>query len=82
MAKCPRCGAEIDYLLAEMTDYGVLQIHPDGTPDYEWSCDVYGGNPDFKFKCPECNELLFTNADEAENFLKPKTKQATLPVEG
>jgi predicted RNA-binding Zn-ribbon protein involved in translation (DUF1610 family) len=78
MAKCPKCGKEIDYLQAKMSDYGILRMHPDGTPSYEWSCDVYGGQPDFEFKCPECGEVLFTYADEAEDFLKPKAKQATL----
>ena len=82
MPKCPKCGSEIEFLDAKMMDYGTLHMHPDGTPDYIWSCDVYDGNPDFEFRCPECNELLFTNPDEAEEFLKPKTKQATLTTEG
>jgi hypothetical protein len=34
-SRCPKCGKEIDYLAAEMTDYGILRVHPDGTPDYE-----------------------------------------------
>jgi len=77
MSRCPKCEKEIGYLAAEMTDHGILRVHPDGTPDYEWTCD-YGGNPDFIFKCPECGEVLFTDAGEAENFLKLKAKQTTL----
>jgi predicted RNA-binding Zn-ribbon protein involved in translation (DUF1610 family) len=72
MPKCPKCGKTIEFLKDYMT--GVTQVfyfslNDDGSPDY---CDdelILEGGRD-EFACPECGETLFTNEEDAINFLK------------
>jgi predicted RNA-binding Zn-ribbon protein involved in translation (DUF1610 family) len=67
--KCPKCGAEIDHLKVISENFGTLRIE-DGEPIYEWISDIYGDEVmGFRFECPECEEVLFTDQCEAEGFL-------------
>lgn len=70
MPICPKCGKEIDYLRSfckQSAEY-TLQLR-NGEPDYEHlsSADFY---EDEEFACPECDEILFTDEEEAIEFLK------------
>jgi predicted RNA-binding Zn-ribbon protein involved in translation (DUF1610 family) len=67
--KCPKCGAEIDHLKVVSENHGTLRMSGKG-PVYEWISDVYGDEVvGLRFECPECEEVLFTDQYEAEQFL-------------
>jgi len=74
MAKCLKCGAEICNLKIRSIDYGTLEIDDEnGDLNYEWISDLYGDQQKgIEFRCPQCGELLFTDYEEAEDFLKQK----------
>lgn len=73
MAKCPKCGAEIDSLVAysleenkqtvtlagEVGDAGVLDWSPSDV--VESSCKH------IDFECPECGKVLFSNDGDSED---------------
>jgi hypothetical protein len=70
MPKCPKCNEEIDHLhlyerFEKKYDYGVESkfFIADVDPD------------DIEFECPECNEALFDNEDDADAFLKGATNE-------
>jgi hypothetical protein len=67
--RCPKCGAEIDYLLVFVEETGVVYVDSGGI-HYDWGFDAYGGSAyAFQFGCPECFEILFTDPGDAEKFL-------------
>jgi hypothetical protein len=65
MARCPKCGAEIDHL-----DYWERAIN---TGEY-WQDgfhDVITSNVDeYYFLCPECGKILFNDIEAAKKFLR------------
>ena len=63
--KCPKCGEEIDHLINWVS--GEKRFRFDGT-DYEFDefVDDSGTND---YECPECNETLTTNEDDARKIL-------------
>lgn len=65
--KCPKCGAEIDYL--DNWESGAMRyrLHPDG--GYEGQ-DFCADGKTNEFECPECQKVLFTNETDALKFLK------------
>jgi predicted RNA-binding Zn-ribbon protein involved in translation (DUF1610 family) len=67
MAKCPRCGEEIDCL--ENFRTVVEQFCFDGR-NYSY-VDTWGVDKD-EYLCPECGEVLFTDKRKAAKFLKSK----------
>jgi hypothetical protein len=82
MPKCPKCEAEISELFYTLIDGGKVWLNDDGKLEYELASDIYGDDvKGVKFTCPECGAELFDNEKDAEDFLKPKTKQTTLPTE-
>jgi DNA-directed RNA polymerase subunit M/transcription elongation factor TFIIS len=77
MAKCPKCGEEIDHLhyYAYELQKADFYLNEDESKTYgNWDslCDIKG---EPEYECPECGELLFTSEEEATEFLKPKQKQ-------
>ena len=69
--KCPKCGVEIDHLRLFSRVEQRARFELDGAGDVHV---LYEGDvPDYDdddFECPECNEVLFHDWDEAEQFLK------------
>ncbi|MBW2569708.1 MAG: hypothetical protein JRE47_10160 [Deltaproteobacteria bacterium] len=70
MPKCPKCGREID----------ALKNVEDGSMEYKLALDIAGdmhyeqmefsGYDNEEFLCPKCEAVLFTDPDEAIEFLK------------
>jgi hypothetical protein len=73
MPKCPKCGKEINFLKSYVysRDEFNFVIDNDGTFDYDyvdnWDCVI-----DREFCCPECEEILFTDEEDARDFLLGK----------
>lgn len=70
MPKCPKCKVEIEYLYYEARK---IQIER-GTFDGEFKDDGglagYDEEHELDLKCPECDEILFDDECEANEFLK------------
>lgn len=64
MAKCPKCGIEIDYL--EWKCYKMTH----GELCFEGIKELCGGDDAIYFFCPTCEEKLFENETEVAQFLK------------
>ena len=72
MTKCPKCKEKIKSLRYEMIKkvIGNLIIFNDCE---EFNDDEYIFDENtINFYCPDCDELLFENGDDAINFLKQK----------
>jgi predicted RNA-binding Zn-ribbon protein involved in translation (DUF1610 family) len=74
MPKCPKCGKEIDFLknyVSNTTEEFNFSLNDKGEPVYEYvDALTYGSNS--VYACPECGEDLFTNEEDAIEFLKGK----------
>lgn len=73
MSRCPKCKKEIDYLFSDEAVWARYEARVEGN-DLEYGemkeiVDVYDDRAQ-QFICPECNETLFENQEEAINFLK------------
>ena len=73
MAKCPKCGKEIDYLrdFSPVWQEFKAFIGKNGSLDFETAgneCPM--DSRDDEYVCPECQEVLFIDYQQAENFLK------------
>lgn len=67
MSKCPECKADIKYL--DNYQSGKTGYKMDAEGDY----DFVGFEPDCEvndWDCPECTKTLFTDEQEAIDFLK------------
>lgn len=75
MPKCPKCKAEIDYLVFDRLTHicqNVL-LNDEGDIEYGDYNDGSGENDEKEeFYCPECSALIATNEKEAIKFLKGK----------
>jgi ribosomal protein S27AE len=71
MVKCPKCGAEINYLICYTInkEEAIFSINKDGELEYE-EVEEIGDIPDQRYKCPNCGEDLFLDEEEAEKFLR------------
>jgi predicted RNA-binding Zn-ribbon protein involved in translation (DUF1610 family) len=65
MPKCPKCGEEIDHLINYCRGWEMFAF--DGE-EYEY-IDSFGVD-ESEYACPECDETLFTDEEEASKFLK------------
>jgi len=70
MPKCPKCGNEIDELInySKGWEKHRFWIDSQGYPQYEM--DEFIPDEGNEWECPECNEVLFTDEEEATKFLK------------
>ena len=63
--KCPKCGKEITYL----KHYQTCEVGWDfDGEDYNNQDFIDGTDPEYT--CPECDQTLFTNEEDAIEFLK------------
>ena len=74
---CPKCKKEIGGLIsvenAEITQrFCVIEHMGEISPEYEDVDRDFDGHP--KYYCPECDEELFKDEDEAIEFLKNEDK--------
>lgn len=70
MKKCKKCKEEINYLINVCSGYMVYSFDGDyGDSDFEIDGNVNN------FECPNCNEVLFTNEEEANDFLNSKEEK-------
>lgn len=67
--KCPKCGEEIETLVAESQERRFYKIELEDD-NLRW--EEYGDPQTIKneFFCPECNVNLFDNERDAKDFLK------------
>jgi len=79
MPVCPKCGEEIDYLInvCEKTVCFEFTVNKNGFPEYslDGETDNYAEGT---YECPECYETLFSNEDDAKEFLTQKVEQQSL----
>jgi predicted RNA-binding Zn-ribbon protein involved in translation (DUF1610 family) len=66
MAKCPKCGKVINYLIN--VESGWASYRFDGE-NYEYEDFEADGSVNL-FECPECGEVIAESQDEASEFLK------------
>jgi len=67
---CPKCGGEVSYLkyvveeihtyIFERDEYGKFNYTPDDSWPGDWE----------EYSCPHCYEVLFTNEEDAQRFLR------------
>jgi len=71
MPKCPKCGAEIDYLIAYTTNVAeedIFRVDKSGGVEYdEVGFDYWDTST--TFSCPECEKILFRREEDAKKFL-------------
>jgi len=74
---CPHCGAVIDHLTHvgyETLEYDVraYEKHPEWDLDYVMA-DVLDSKSEEPYLCPECQEVLAADHEEAEKILRGGT---------
>jgi ribosomal protein S27AE len=67
--KCPKCGKSIDSLTEDRTQHAIYKYNGDDIYEFRDYGDIENQN----FHCPECDALLFTNEEDAKNFLDRQT---------
>lgn len=74
MSICPNCKSKIDYLNYSICRYenGGFSIDKNGVEEYIEDSNSFMNEPSLNFNCPECDELLEFDEDEAIKFLKDK----------
>ena len=69
--RCPKCGAEIDHLIYNAKELVKASVYLSG--DYLEYCswDTLATDYDtVEYRCPECDEVLFRDENEAKKFLR------------
>jgi hypothetical protein len=74
MAKCPKCGKEIECLINVQSGYNYyrFELDDEGVASYESEDDFQTTDVVNDYCCDECNQVLFTDEEEAIEFLKGK----------
>ena len=69
---CPKCKEKIDCLNYSRDNYdnGEFSIDKDGFEEYNRDSNSDLIEPNLNFRCPECDEELDFDEDEAIKFLK------------
>jgi len=73
MPKCPKCGEDIDYLInyCKKPACFIFEVNEKGYPAYSLESEAEN-YVDEEYVCPECDEVLFTDEQDAIKFLRPK----------
>jgi hypothetical protein len=66
MPKCPKCKELIDELNYCCKIYAYGQYNGNYINSEQ---DDHDSGDDYRFSCPECSKVLFTDVDDAEEFL-------------
>lgn len=75
---CPKCKQEINWLKAYSETKYTLAENEQGVLEYKRMYDV---DYFISFECPECDEELFIQQGEAEEFLKDKDELKEIVAE-
>ena len=78
MPRCPKCGKEIDHLVDYSPVWEEYELRVDTNGNVHWEFmnnSVPMDAKDDEYECPECHKVLFTDAEDAINFLKGNTKE-------
>ena len=72
MAKCPKCGGEIDSLVNVQSGYNFYDFNlgDNGEVLYESRDEFEADGKVNEWQCPKCREVLFTDEGEAIKFLE------------
>ncbi|RLG34529.1 hypothetical protein DRN97_02350 [Methanosarcinales archaeon] len=76
MPRCPKCGKEIDHLkdFSPVWQEYKMTIDENSDAHYEFVDDSLPiDSMNDEYQCPECEEVLFTYADDAIKFLRGET---------
>lgn len=69
--KCPECKKEIEKLICEENTTSEFYLSClNGGIQNEFEYDSLGDDS-LSYRCPECQNILFTTEDEAKQFLTP-----------
>jgi len=66
VARCPKCGREVKYLVVNYPEKGISDILAVGMPGHllrRWMLLKH------EFRCPECDGVITEDYDEACRFL-------------
>jgi len=68
MVTCPKCQADIDYLIVFSLEENKRNVNLDEKGNLDWQCaePVDGSGVKDTFSCPVCNEDLFVTTSDAE----------------
>jgi hypothetical protein len=67
--KCPKCGAEIDHLVYYVKELSRAKFwYVDGYSEYSNWDTIDTDAETAEYCCPECQEVLFRDEGEAEQF--------------
>ncbi|KKN51457.1 hypothetical protein LCGC14_0622730 [marine sediment metagenome] len=69
---CPKCKGKISYLRWSENAVRFGSFEKDG----DYITDSVEGNGGMEYLCPECDEVLFTDEQEANDFLHTKIELA------
>jgi uncharacterized protein with PIN domain len=74
--RCPKCKAEIESLNFSKTKVvcGTCGLDNEEYMEMIEEYDIGEEQKPYTYRCPECNEILFTDDEEAENFLRGENK--------
>lgn len=78
MPRCPKCTAMIDHLKEYQVSEELFDLRiVDGEPTGDQIGEMQFSHE--HFDCPECNETVFRNEDDAIAFLKTKMEIPPAP---
>ena len=71
MVRCPKCKKKIDCLLWEggKKHTGTLSINEDGNEEFDEDSNIFS-QESYSYFCPECDEKIFEDDEDAIEFLK------------
>jgi len=75
MPRCPKCGKEIDHLkdFSPVWQEYKMTIDENGNAHYEFVDNSTPMDTGDEYECPECEEVLFRDEEEAVRFLRGET---------
>lgn len=82
MSICPKCHKIITELDQVRTGIEKARFFIDKDGCYDYDDEEFDSDGDFlEFRCWECNEVLFKDYEEAEEFLKDKDELQEIVAE-
>ena len=74
MPKCLKCKEEINTLYFSKTRNitGSVGLDKDGDMEFDEDYNIHDQQEPYAYRCPDCDEILFEDDEEAEKFLRNK----------